>query len=128
MKETRTRFGVFQKSRLRPKRFALLTGPGQYPASSPNQQHHLLDYRLSLGLGPNRFYFRLLLGRERRNVGRLRNERQLDASKASIFISAVLLLILGSAAFGAIIILYVAKSAMGIDLLDGPSPFHDLFY
>jgi hypothetical protein len=40
----------------------------------------------------------------------------------------VLLCLGGMAAMLATVALYLAKSAMGIDLMDGPSPLHGLFF
>lgn len=43
-----------------------------------------------------------------------------------VFITGVLALIL--AAMGVMVGLYLGKSALGIDLLPGPSPLHHLLY
>lgn len=40
----------------------------------------------------------------------------------------VLASISGFALFSLLTLLYLSKSALGIDLMDGPSPFHGLFF
>ena len=97
-------------------------------AMGQSRARHLIDYRLSVPLGSRRFYFRLLCGRERRKISRLIAEGQTNpwlviATAALIFwfmMTVSLALI--------VVILYVVKSALGIDLFAGPSVLHGLFF
>ena len=87
---------------------------------------HLFALRTSVRFWRGRHYVTLLLGREKRNEDRLRQEGQLDLKEVSL---VTCLLGAGLIIYGIIpvlLILYLVKSAFGIDLFDGPSPLHIL--
>lgn len=89
---------------------------------------HGVDLRASLPLlGKKRVCFRLLFGTERRNLDRLRLEGQLDIRRIAVVEAGIIFALLGYALFGLVCFLYLVKSALKIDLMAGPSPFHDLY-
>ncbi len=89
---------------------------------------HLVDYCASLPWFGGRFYVRLFLGKERRNLSRLTSEGQISLPKTSIGFIFCIWMICCLALFGSVIVLYLIKSTMGINLLDGPSIFHPIFF
>jgi hypothetical protein len=82
-----------------------------------------LDFRGSLPFLRKRLYIRLLIGWERRDARRLDAEGQRHPVRLAIGY-AILLAFALSALLGLAIVLYCVKSALGIDLLPGPSLFH----
>lgn len=94
----------------------------------PDPPTHVIDYRVSVPFLGRRFYITLLAGRERRSLARLAREAQLHARHIAVFY-AVALLVLGCLTLvGSVMIGYVAKSALDIDLIDGPSLLHGYFF
>lgn len=90
----------------------------------PDPPRHAIDYRASIPFFGRRFYVTLLVGRERRSQERLAREAQLRARHVAIVYS-VLLMFVSCVSFLAFVLAgYVLKSAMGIDLTDGPSLLH----
>lgn len=93
---------------------------------------HGMAWRASTRLFGRRFYLVLLSGREGRSPARLRH----DGMAMSLF--ALLARIVGVAAWitvafalcavAGVGMLYVVKSHLGIDLIDGPSLLHDYFF
>jgi hypothetical protein len=81
---------------------------------------HVVDVRLSLPLPFKRLYIVLLLGSERRTIARRHDDRRdSPLATAGNFVFAVLFFgLLLTALLG---ILYVVKSALGIDLVPGMS-------
>lgn len=97
-------------------------------ALTPDPPSHVIDYRVSIPFMGRRFYITLLAGRERRSLTRLAREAQLHARHIATFY-AVLLLVLGCLTVsGTILLGYVVKSALDIDIMDGPSMFHHYFF
>jgi hypothetical protein len=97
-------------------------------ATKPPPTRHWLDYRASIPFFGARYYITLFCGKERRQLERIKLEGQASVGKASL---AYIILAWGFfslliAAF--IVAAYVAKSVMGIDLLEGPSAFHGLIF
>lgn len=72
---------------------------------------HKLDLRGTVGLGRWRYYYVLVAGRNHRGDPR---QGQLSRLMQSVVIATLLL---GAAMFG-LLLLYLLKSALGIDLLD----------
>ena len=97
-------------------------------AATRRPTRHSLDYRVSLPwfTGPG-FYVVVLAGRERRNPGRLAAEGQTDLDRQSLAFLLILLLLGIGASFGLVVVLYVAKSLLGIDLSPGDSILHPLY-
>lgn len=77
---------------------------------------HSIDLRLSFPLLLGRWYLVLILGPERRSRARRRSDRQFHplATLGNALAALLLLLLLTGAVLG---LLYVAKSALGVDLL-----------
>lgn len=97
-----------------------------HAAIANRSNSHIASLRTSIRLAGRRYYLALFFGHERRNVQRLRDEGQLDHAEVSfIFIVlGVLLLIFGIMFVG--LFVYMVKSILGIDIMDGPSPLHGL--
>lgn len=81
---------------------------------------HAVDIRLSLPLPFKRMYLVLLVGSERRTMARRRQDRDRRplATAGNFIAGAIVLFVLLVAVLGA---LYLAKSALGIDLLPDAS-------
>ncbi|OMG55118.1 3-phosphoshikimate 1-carboxyvinyltransferase [Azonexus hydrophilus] len=74
---------------------------------------HAVDLRWTLKLWRWHYYFVLLAGRNRRDLSR--REREIARIALALFLAGFVVL---STAFG-LLVLYLAKSALGIDLLPG---------
>lgn len=94
----------------------------------PDPPSHAIDYRVSVPFFGKRFYITLLAGRERRSLERLAREAQLRAKHIASFYSVALLLLSCIFMIALVLLGYVAKSALNIDLMDGPSFLHHLFF
>ena len=90
----------------------------------PDPPRHAIDYRTSIPFFGRRFYVTLLVGRERRSLERLAREAQLRARHVAIVYSVLLMLVSCASFLAFVLVGYVLKSAMGIDLTDGPSLLH----
>lgn len=97
-------------------------------ATATPAARHLVDYRVSIPFFGRRFYAVVLFGRERRDLQRLGNEGQLSSWRVQIAYYALIVGVAGVFTLFTIIALYVAKSALGIDLSDGPSVLHGWVY
>ena len=93
-----------------------------------DRTRHMVDLRLSVPVLSRRYYVTFLLGRERRTWQRLLQEGQLDARLISALFALISVTLLGLAVMGAILAMYLVKSALGIDLFTGASVLHDLVY
>lgn len=93
---------------------------------------HAVDYRASSSFCGRNFYLTLFVGPENRSLRRLRTEGQrrtlyrvlAEVAGFCMTISMLTCLIVGAT----VIVLYVAKSALGIDLMEGHTVLHDYFY
>ena len=98
----------------------------------PRMGAHAVDYRVSTSMFGRGFYIALVAGGEKRPLRRLRHEGLKRALPAVLFevatvclaVAMMVCLLVGVSVVAA----YIVKSAMGIDLMDGPSFLHDLFY
>lgn len=97
-------------------------------ATRPQQAPHQFQYRISFPFLWRRYYLALFFGRERRSLSRLLREGQISAQRTSIVMLAGLSLLVGVSVLTTLASLYLAKSLLGIDLIDGPSVLHGLFY
>jgi hypothetical protein len=96
------------------------------------QSQHALAWRASTSLLGRKFYLAVVSGKETRSMGRLRSERLsmplmrllLRIIIAAAWITSMVLL----SAVAGIVLLYLIKSHLGIDLMDGPSPLHQFFF
>lgn len=94
----------------------------------PDPPSHALDYRVSIPFMGRRYYVTLLAGRERRSLARLAREAQLHAKHVAAFYAFALLILGCLTLIGTVLIGYVVKSALDIDLMDGPSLLHGYFF
>ena len=93
---------------------------------------HAVDYRASTSFLGRRFYVSFFVGPEERSLRRIRSDghgRAIHRLLAEIagfclVVSLLTCLIVGTA----VVVLYVTKSILGIDLLDGHTFLHDYFY
>lgn len=101
--------------------------PGQISrlaaAVAPQRTRHGLALQASFRWITGRYYVALIGGRERRSDNRLRAEGQtIIPVGMSVFVFLLLLLIYGLIPLGFLV--YVVKSALRINLMEGPSPVH----
>lgn len=94
----------------------------------PDPPTHAVDYRVSIPFFGKRFYITLLAGRERRSLERLAREAQLHAKHIALFYSVMLMVLACISFIGLVLISYVVKSALDVDVMDGPSFLHRYFY
>jgi hypothetical protein len=109
--------------------------PGTYdigrPAAGATGGGSLVRYRFSTSLFGRRFFVAVLAGSEARAMRRLREDGVLRnfwavAVELSIVCLALSLMICLITGF-VVITLYLAKSAMGVDLLSGASVLHPVY-
>jgi hypothetical protein len=96
------------------------------PLPPPPAASHLIELRASAPFPWGQYYVTLLVGRERRSNRRLRAERQTRWTR-QVVVYFLLLSILLALVTGYLVILYVIKSALGINIFPGSSPFHFVY-
>lgn len=74
------------------------------------------------------YFFNIRWGKERRSKERLAREGNGSKEKVSIFYTLLIWNILSLIGLGTMVILYLVKSKMGIDLFASKSFLHDMFY
>ncbi len=91
-------------------------------ASAP----HAIDLRASIPLPWGRYYVTILAGRERRNAARLAVELQTHWPRllAVYFLLASIVLAIG---IGYLVMIYLIKCALGINLMSDSSPLHFIY-
>lgn len=93
---------------------------------------HAIDYRAATSFLGRRFYVSFFVGPDERSLRRVRRDghvRRLYRLIAEITGFCFVVTLLSCLIVGATVItLYVVKSALGIDLMDGPSFLHNYFY
>jgi hypothetical protein len=98
--------------------------------AKPNR--HALAWRASTSLLGRNFYLAVVSGRETRSPGRVRSEGlAMSITRFMVRIIAVAAWITTVALICAVagaVLLYLVKSHLGIDLMDGPSPLHHYFF
>ena len=94
----------------------------------PDAPAHAIDYRVSVPFFGKRFYITLLAGRERRSLARLAREAQLHAKHIAAFYAFALLILGCLTLIGTVLLGYVMKSALDIDIMEGPSLLHGYFF
>lgn len=97
-------------------------------AINADTRFHSIDFRTSLSFFGIPFYVTFLMGRERRSRERLAMEGQTQVHRVAIA-HIILTVLIGLSLLAAVgCILYLVKSAVGIDLFDGNSSLHELFF
>jgi hypothetical protein len=80
---------------------------------------HAFEYRVSIPTPRKAYYLTIFAGPERRSAERLAREGQTSLPRRSQFIGTMLFLMVSSSVFGAMCLIYLVKSAIGVDLFDG---------
>ena len=88
-------------------------------AMSGDETRHKIDFRASLPFFGKRYYLRLVSGRERRNVKRLKREGQLGLKEVSIVYAVMACSVIGIFMTFMIASLYILKSYLGLDFIPG---------
>lgn len=96
------------------------------PAGRAWTGNHRIDLRVSIPLPTGRWYVTIVAGPERRSADRLRSEGQTHWLRQAVIYIMLMALLLWLAAC-VIAIVYLMKSALGIDLFEGNSPLHFLW-
>ena len=97
-----------------------------HAAITNRANNHIASLRSSIRLAGRRYYLALFFGHERRNNVRLHDEGQLDSGEVSfVFIIMGILMLMFGIMF-IVLFVYMVKSLLGIDIMDGPSPLHAL--
>mgnify|MGYP001815677861 CR=1 FL=1 len=91
-------------------------------------RYHAIDYRTSISFFGIPFYITFLMGRERRSRERLAMEGQTEVHRVALAHVILTLVIALSFLAAGVCVLYLIKSAMGIDLFDGHFALHDMFF
>ena len=95
-------------------------------ASTPAPSQHLIQYRASVFF--QRFYLTVFVGRENRDAARLQREGQLSVLRRMIAYYFAMFCAIAVTLVAGVTGLYIVKSILGIDLMDGPSFLHDFLY
>lgn len=93
-------------------------------ATLPTTARHAIDYRISVPFFGRRYYLAILAGRERRSLERLLREGQAILSRAMMFYTAAIVSLAGISVVTGLVVFYLAKSLIGVDLFEG-NPMHD---
>ena len=96
-------------------------------SSSQKAHRDPFDFKVSLPTLSRPVFLRLIVGTERRNAARLVKEGQTSKRSIAFTYAVVGWLAVASSGFGFFCVAYLVKSALGINLLSGPSPFHALY-
>lgn len=89
---------------------------------------HPIDFRVSVALPfGGQYYFAFFAGPERRNSQRLAREGQTLSSRRALLLLVIVFILLGMCVFCGIAFLFIIKSAIGVDLMQGDSFLHPLF-
>ncbi len=96
------------------------------PATRGWTGNHKIDLRVSIPLPTGRWYVTVVAGPERRSADRLRSEGQTHWLRQAVIYIMLMALLLWLAAC-VIAIVYLLKSALGIDFFEGNSPLHFLW-
>lgn len=93
-------------------------------ATLPATARHAIDYRISVPFFGRRYYLTIFAGRERRSLERLLREGQAMLSRALTFYTVAICSLAGISVVTGLVVFYLAKSLIGIDLFDG-NPMYD---
>lgn len=95
-------------------------------ALKPEPANHGLALKASFRWFGARYYLACFGGEERRSLSRLEEEGQLGAVPVGFTFFIVLGLVAVYGLFPIVIMIYLVKTALGIDFFDGPSGLHAL--
>ena len=95
-------------------------------ASVPINSPYRVNVRTSVPFFGKRFYVTLLMGRERRSLSRLADEKQLLSARLASIDKRLVPLMLTMAVFALVLTVYVFKSGLGIDFAASDAPLLDL--
>lgn len=96
--------------------------------TKPRPGKHSLDFRVSLPVLGRRYYMVLLGGKERRSRARLAAEGQDAARRLWIGYSLLVSVLFTASCMLGILLVYLVKSMLGMDLFDESSAMHELFF
>ncbi len=96
--------------------------------STPTPSAHMVAYRASIRILFKRYYLTVFFGEESRSQQRLRSEGQLSFYRRLLAYYLALSCVAAAILFGGLLVLYVIKSIVGIDLIEGHSFLHGFFY
>jgi hypothetical protein len=99
--------------------------PGMSP---PSTSPHAISYRISLPYPGGRCYLAILAGREQRSPDRLNREKQQRSWPHTLLSIAIVVGLTATMLMGTMAAAYLAKSMLGIDLLDDHFVLHGLFF
>ena len=94
----------------------------QHPAN------HRIDFRASLPFFRKRYYVVLLAGKERRSLARIRRDGQDDTWRLSLAYGLLMTVVASCTMFCVVVVLYLVKSMLGIDIFPEHSWLHGLFF
>ncbi len=97
--------------------------PREHPWARAWNGNHKIDLRVSIPVPGGRWYVTVVAGPERRSYDRLRSEGQMQWLRQSVIYIMMMALILWITAC-AVAVVYLMKSALGIDIFEGDSPLH----
>lgn len=97
-------------------------------ALKAEQAPHIINFQTSLPMVGGRHYLTVFFGRERRNNSRLAAEGKLRPLAQLAGYGLVLWIGFSLLAATGIILLYLLKCMLGIDLFPGPSSLHGLIF
>ncbi len=93
-----------------------------------DQAPHLINFQVSLPMLGGWHYLTIFFGRERRNVARLAHEGKLRPVAQLAGYGLVVWLVFSLLAATGLVLLYLLKCMLGIDLFPGPSSLHGLIF
>lgn len=102
--------------------------PPQHTLATPGREvrRHSIEVRASVPLLLSRYYVVILVGQELRNPARLNAEGQ-TLWLRQLIVYGLLSALLMSAVVGAVVIVYLLKCALRINVLPGASPLHFIY-
>ena len=89
---------------------------------------HLLNFQVSLPMVGGRHYLAVFFGREKRNPERLRSEGKLKPLSQLLGYGLVVWIVMSLLAATGLVLLYLVKCMLGVDLFPGPSALHGLIF
>lgn len=103
------------------------------PASEPIAQRAtpntgISNVTVSVPSPFGQYFFNIRWGKEKRSAERLERDGAVSKEKISIFYTLLFWNLLSLIGLGVMVVLYVVKSKMGIDLFASKSFLHDMFY
>jgi hypothetical protein len=101
-------------------------------AALNEHSNHALAMRRTVPLLGGRYYLAVFVGRDRRrklsSIERFILRGMKDSWSRRTFATLGLIVLAGIIVLGSICVTYLLKTALGINLLDGPSILHNLLY